>query len=56
MRQKSFENGLSLTATVSKTKGLNATEVELDDLPKIKLLKKDVKKIGNDTLEILTRK
>jgi diaminohydroxyphosphoribosylaminopyrimidine deaminase/5-amino-6-(5-phosphoribosylamino)uracil reductase len=37
-------------------KGFNATEVELDDLSKIKLLKKDVKKIGNDTLEILTRK
>ena len=37
-------------------KGFNATEFELDDLSKIKLFKKDVKKIGNDTLEILTRK
>ena len=37
-------------------KGLNATESESDDLSKIKLFKKDVKKIGNDTLEILTRK
>ena len=37
-------------------KGLNATEFESDDLSKIKLFKKDVKKIGNDTLEILTRK
>ena len=37
-------------------KGFNATEFELDDLSKIKLLKKDVKRFGNDTLEILTRK
>ena len=37
-------------------KGFNATEFELEDLSKIKLFKKDVKKIGNDTLEILTRK
>ena len=37
-------------------KGLNATEFELNDLSKIKLFKKDVKKIGNDTLETLTRK
>ena len=36
--------------------GFNATEFELDDLSKIKLFKKDVKKIGNDTLEILTRR
>ena len=37
-------------------KGFNATEFELDDLSKIKLVKKDVKRFGNDTLEILTRK
>ena len=37
-------------------KGFNATEFELEDLSKIKLFKKDVKKIGNDTLEILTRR
>jgi len=37
-------------------KGFNATEFESGDLSKIKLFKKDVKKFGNDTLEILTRK
>ena len=36
-------------------KGFNATEFELDDLSKIKLFKKNVKRIGNDTLEILTK-